>query len=289
MTTVSARDAPNAGEAAFWASQGGQKWVDYQESLDRLYGGITEALLREAAPQPGEHVLDLGCGTGATTFAFSKHIAPDGTITGLDFSPVMLGLARIRAENPGTAGLTFREADAQTFPFEPDSYNLLVSRFGCMFFNNPVQAFRNLRSALRPGARVRLATWAAMAENPWMAIPRDIAVARLGAPPKAAPTAPGPFAFADPGYAMGILTEAGYMGVEAAPLRVELVAPDTIEEAGRLASEVGPVARVILARNGTAEDAAAIAEAVTAALLPYRRPDGIRVPAALHLFSARRP
>ncbi len=289
MTKAPPDDPPNAGEAAYWSSPAGQKWVDHQESLDRLFGGITEALLREALPQPGEHVLDLGCGTGATTFTFSRHIAPGGTITGLDISPVMLGLARTRAENAGAAGLVFREADAQTFPFAPNSFDLLVSRFGCMFFSDPPRAFRNLRLAVRPGGRVWLATWSAMTENPWMAIPREIAVARLGAPPKAAPNEPGPFAFADRDYAIGILTEAGFLDVEAAPRRLDLVAPDTIEEAGRLASHVGPAARVMSARNGTAEDAAAIAEDVSVALLPYQGPHGLRVPTVINLFSARSP
>ena len=244
MTKAPPDDPPNAGEAAYWSSPARQKWVDHQESLDRLFGGITEALLREALPQPGEHVLDLGCGTGATTFTFSRHIAPGGTITGLDISPVMLGLARTRAENAGAAGLVFREADAQTFPFAPNSFDLLVSRFGCMFFSDPPRAFRNLRLAVRPGGR---------------------------------------------DYAIGILTEAGFLDVEAAPRRLDLVAPDTIEEAGRLASHVGPAARVMSARNGTAEDAAAIAEDVSVALLPYQGPHGLRVPTVINLFSARSP
>jgi SAM-dependent methyltransferase len=185
-------------------------------------------------------------------------------------------------------GLTL-PADAQTHNFEPGSFDLLTSRFGCMFFSDPVAAFANMRQGLRSGGRVCLATWAPLTNNPWFIVGRDAAIARLGQPPPADPRAPGPFAFADREYVLGILKDAGFAETNAEEVTVDLVAPDAVEEAGRLAVITGAASRVVAALNGTLEDIAAIAETVTAAFTSYQSANGIRVPAAINLFAARCP
>lgn len=293
MTNPWITDGPNASEAHLWATSLGQKWVDHQQALDRLFAEVTNVLLSAAAPQAGQHVLDLGCGAGATTLALAPRVGPEGAATGLDISPPLLRLARQRAAAAGHKNLDFLEADAQVHPFRQPAFDLLVSRFGSMFFSDPVAAFANLRTALRPGSRVHLAAWAPLADNPWFAIPRGAAIARLGPGPKAPPNEPGPFAFADRNYAVGLLKDAGLADVETTAVPVTLVPPDTLDEAAGLSVQVGPAARLIATliatKNGTAADAAAIAQAVAAALASYQTADGVRVPAVINLFSARCP
>jgi ubiquinone/menaquinone biosynthesis C-methylase UbiE len=282
-------ETPNAGEAAYWTSRSGQKWVDYQQSLDRLFSEVAELLIREAAHGSGESVLDLGCGTGATSLALASCVAPGGDVVGIDISSLLLGIARDRAAAAECANVRFVEADAQTHAFEPGRFDLLVSRFGSMFFGGPVEAFENMRTGLRSGGRVYLAAWAPVSNNPWFAIAGEAAMARLGSVPKAEPNTPGPFGFANRDYASGILRDAGFADIAVDAVTVELVAPDSPSEAAELACNVGQAVRIIAAKNGTAEDAAAIADAVAATLLAYQTSNGIRIPAMINLISARCP
>ena len=287
--TSTAQTGPNADQAAYWTSRTGKNWVDQQEVLDHLFSNITQVLLEAAILQPGERVLDLGCGSGGTTLDIGRRIAPGGSVLGLDISSILLDRACQRAKVRAARNVEFHEADAQTHTFEPGSFDLLTSRFGCMFFSDPVAAFANLRRGLRSSGRVCLATWAPITSNPWFTIGRDAAIGRLGQPPPAEARAPGPFAFAERDYVLGILRHAGLIDTNAEELTVELVAPDAIEEAGRLAVVTGAAARIIDAFNGTPDDVAAIAESVTAAFGQYQSADGIRVPAAINLFTATCP
>ncbi|MGI9523684.1 MAG: class I SAM-dependent methyltransferase [Hyphomicrobiaceae bacterium] len=288
MTTVE-RTGPNVDQADYWVSRTGQNWVNQQEALDRLFSNITATFLNAAMPQPGERALDLGCGTGETTLEIGKRIAPGGSAMGLDISSILLDRARQRAENTAIANVEFHEADAQIYNFEPNSFDLLASRFGCMFFSDPIAAFANMSYGLRAGGRVCLATWAPLTNNPWFTVSRDAAIAKLGQLPLADPRAPGPFAFADRQYVLGILNDAGFVETNADEVTVDLVAPDAIEDAGRLAVIVGAASRIVAAFNATPEDVQAIAETATAAFSTYQSADGVRVPAMINLFTAQRP
>ena len=281
--------APNASEAEYWGSTGGQKWVEHQGAMDRLLGGVTDALLAEARPQPGEKALDLGCGAGASALALAPLLEPGGSVRGVDISPVLLDLARRRAKAAGSRNLEFVQADAQTFAFEPLTFDLLISRFGSMFFSDPVAAFANIRQALRPGGRVCLAAWAPLAQNPWFYLPRVAAIARLGPSPQAGPHEPGAFAFADQAYVTGILRNAGFGAVEAKAVPVDLIAPDTPEKAADLTLNIGPAARMLGAENGAAEDSQAIAAAIADVFSAFRTQAGVRIPAVINLFTARCP
>ena len=169
--------------------------------------------------------------------------------------------------------------DAQTEAFEPGGADLLVSRFGVMFFADPVAAFRNLATALRPGGRVVFATWAALEDNPWFLIARDAAEARLGRGAPPVPGAPGPFALSDAGMMLGLMEAAGFAAGAVQTERIGLRQAATLEEAGELAVRMGPASRLLIDLNGTAEDAAAIAAAVAERLEDYAGPDGVVVPA----------
>lgn len=282
----------NAAQADYWNGKVGEKWARLQAPLDLLLSEVSEALLALAAPVPGERVLDVGCGTGATTIALADRVAPrghaaPGHVTGADISQVMLAVAEARAA--GRSNLSFAQMDVQSHAFAPAELDLVTSRFGVMFFEDPVMAFGNLRAALRPGGRIAFVTWAEPGDNPWMSVPRRVATARLG-PPQVAddPSAPGPFAFADRTRVQRILADAGFADVRAATRDLNLHVAGTPEAAARLAMEIGPVPRLIADKNGTEADFDAIFAGTRDALAPFAGPRGVAIPGRFHTFTARR-
>src|SRR6202012_5499402 len=159
----------NADQIAYWNGPNGQRWTDRQAEQDVLLAPVTQALIDRAAPRPGERIIDVGCGCGGTSMALASRVAPAGFVLGVDISGPMLSRARQLA--PKELPVDFVLADATVYPFDPGSFDLLVSRFGVMFFAEPAVSFSNLRRALRPNGRVAFACWRAPRENPWMMTP----------------------------------------------------------------------------------------------------------------------
>ena len=145
----------NADQVAFWNGPAGQHWTDRQPTQDVLLSPVSQALIDRAGAKPGERVLDIGCGCGATTIAFAEQVAPSGFAFGNDISVPMLSRARQLA--PKRLPIDFVLADATVYPFDPSSFDLLASRFGVMFFAEPVVSFANLRRALLPSGRMAFA------------------------------------------------------------------------------------------------------------------------------------
>lgn len=278
----------NSEQAEFWNRGGGQVWVDFQSDLDQISREAGERLLAAADPQPGEVVLDIGCGAGATTFAVARAVAPGGHVLGLDISGPLV--ARARAAIPDDIGerVAFALGDAQVQAFQPGRFDLAVSRFGVMFFDDTVAAFRNVLTALRPGGRVVFAAWQGPEANPWFALPKAIGERRLGADPPADPDAPGPMALRDPARVLPLFAEAGFAHAEAAPLAVDMHHPGGVEALVRLSNRVGPVSRMLRER-GTDADREAMADDLRAAFAPFEAADGIRVPAGIVMYRAVRP
>lgn len=276
----------NTAQADYWNGKVGEKWARLQAPLDLLLSEVSDALVEVAAPEPGERVLDVGCGTGATTIALADRVAP-GRVTGADISEVMLNVAETRAA--GRKNVTFAHMDVQSHAFAPGALDLVTSRFGVMFFDDPVMAFGNLRAALRPGGRIAFVTWAAPGDNPWMSLPRRVATARLG-PLQVAddPLAPGPFAFSDRDRVLRILTDAGFADARVTTRDLRLHVTGTPDDAATLAMEIGPVPRLVAEKNGTEADLDAILFGIRDALSPYAGPGGVAIPGRFHAFTARR-
>lgn len=277
----------NADEANFWNTDPGQRWARFQEDLDALHSGVTEVLLAAASPEARERVLDVGCGAGAQTFALARAVGPEGSLTGIDFSAPLLAKAEERRQAMGLRNVAFRHGDASIETFEAP-FDLVASRFGVMFFDEPVAAFANLRAALRPGGRLAFVAWQGPEANPWFALPHRLATERLGATAPAPPDAPGPMAFRDAERVLRILSDAGFADCKAEPLSTELHHPAGVERATAVATQIGPVSRLMREKGGSDEDRDAIAAALVSAFEAYRSPDGIRVPAGLLVYTARR-
>ena len=234
----------NEAQGQYWNSAAGEKWVGHQAVIDRQLEAVTDLLLQTAAPQAGEAVLDVGCGTGAMLLRLAAAVGERGSLLGCDISSPMLELARQRIAAAGARNVEFVQADAQSHEFAEDAFDLVVSRFGVMFFADPAAAFANLRRPLRPGGRLGFVCWGPLADNPFILLPMQVATRHLGPAEPPPPRAPGPLAFSDPDYVSDILTAAGWSDV-----RVESREPprnDRPPAPGRLAgSRSGTGGRVV--------------------------------------------
>ena len=174
-----------------WNGDDTAAWTTHPDRYDVMLGPFGDAVLNASAPSPGEQVLDVGCGAGALSLAAASAVGDTGAVVGADISRPLLALAAQRATEADAANITFLEADVQTAPLTPTAYDLIISRFGVMFFDNPVAAFRNLRSATRSGGRLAFACWRSLPENEWALVPLLAVLPHLGAPDAPAPDAPG--------------------------------------------------------------------------------------------------
>jgi ubiquinone/menaquinone biosynthesis C-methylase UbiE len=206
--------APEALKGEDWAGEMGARWLASLDRFEGMIAPIGAALLARADYQPGERVLDLGCGGGATTLAIAEAVGPQGAALGLDIAPMLIEAAASRAQAAGSPA-RFVCADAATATLDEPPFGRLFSRFGSMFFPEPVPAFTNLHAMLAPGARIDLAVWAHPRDNAWMMEVMSTVRSHVDIPP-AEPRAPGPFAFEDLGYLESILTAAGFSGMDAA-------------------------------------------------------------------------
>ena len=269
----------NADQIEFWNGPTASNWVAAEERMDELLAPITTAVLAAAAVGSGESVLDVGCGCGATSRAMA---AAGARVVGIDISTPMLARARERADSES---LSFIEADAQSHAFDSE-FDLLFSRFGVMFFADPVAAFANLRGALKPGGRLCFICWRAPTENPWLSI--GMAAAQPFLPPAETPDprAPGPFAFADPDYLSEVLAKAGFEDVAVTPHNPEMRLGADLEEAMEFVTGVGPLSNVL--KELAAEQREAALAAVREALTPFAGPSGLLLGGACWIATGQR-
>ncbi len=268
--------------AAYW-DRAGKVWVEQQALLDRLYQPIAEAVVERASLANGEKVLDIGCGAGATTFAAAWRTGPTGRAVGADISNALLEEARRRAGQDGIEGVEFLHADAQTYGFEP-SYDALVSRFGVMFFPDPVAAFANLRRAAKPGRGPTFASWRGLEDNAISQVPLTAAAPFLPATTTVfEKDAPGRFGLADPDRTRRILEEAGWRDVSIEPL--DEPTPVTFDELMTMSLRVGPLNPALAKADEALRGR--VREAVAKALEPYVENGFARMNSACWLVSAK--
>ncbi|MBV9016229.1 MAG: methyltransferase domain-containing protein [Alphaproteobacteria bacterium] len=274
----------------YWNEVAGPRWVQRAEIQEARNIEVAQILLREANARPGERVLDIGCGPGATALPLATSVGPSGHVTGVDISELMLGLLRQRVAERGVTNLTPLLADAQTYAFEPASFDLLTSRFGVMFFADHLAAFTNLGKALRPGGRLCIAVWAGIEDNMHWQIPFEIAVRHVGQPKPQPPNAPGPMAMRDPDYVRRVLGGAGFTDIAIKPTRFHVIGKSAASEAEH-AGALGPSGRLLDEKDADeATRRAVIKETEAAFLASAGAVQGeIRLPGTFLLLRARRP
>ncbi|WP_227268071.1 class I SAM-dependent methyltransferase [Roseobacter weihaiensis] len=274
-------------QAAFWTGEAGEVWVRQQRFLDALMAPVLEGVLARADLQPGQTVLDIGCGTGDSTIRARRSLGETGLAVGADISSTMLALARDRAR--GIKGLRFIDADAASYGFDGEEFDRLISRFGVMFFPDPKSAFLNIIKFLKPDAHVSFACWGTIENNPWFTVPARAAKMHLGAPPKVDPDDPGPFAFRDPARVSNILQAAGFYAIDVCPTEISLTPPGTVAEIAETATCLGPASRTLEHFGGDRADADRITDLVAEAFEVFTTADGLQVPAEINFVTARVP
>jgi SAM-dependent methyltransferase len=281
---VADADEINADMLAFWNGKGGDIWVARQAHTDITLQAVSDALLAHAAPQVGERVLDVGCGCGASTLDFARAVGPTGSVTALDISGPMLAEARSRARAGGITNVDWQQADAATTYLEP--FDLLISNFGLMFFGDQIAAFRHMREAARPGARMTFVCWRSLEENPWIEVPMRAASLHLPPRPPAQPNSPGMFAFADPAYVTGILTAAGWSAPRSEPLDLDLdiAAGHGLDEAVMQSTQIGAVNSWL--RDKPAATVSAAMASIRDALAPFVDGSSVRLPSAMWIYDS---
>ena len=280
--TLNPSSSDNAAQIDYWNATAGQTWARFQEQLDRQIEPLGLEAMRALAPAPGERVLDVGCGCGQTSLELATRVTATGAVFGADISVPMLAVARARVVPGGAATPDFRQVDAQTGELGEGVYDAVFSRFGVMFFGDPVAAFSNLRKALKPEGRMAFVCWRPFQENLWMRAPMEAAQPFLPPSPPMDPSAPGPFAFADADRVRSILADAGFSDVTLHAFNTS-IGGSSVEQTVDLAFRVGPLGAVLREKP---ELAPTVAGAVRSALAPYETPAGVLMPAAVWIVQA---
>jgi SAM-dependent methyltransferase len=276
----------NEDQRTRWNGSDGEYWTRQQDRLDRTLAPVTGPLLAFAAPRSGSIVMDVGCGCGATTIELAYAVGPSGRVVAIDLSVPMLALAAERLRKFANSSCLL--GDAAELPLRDLGAELIVSRFGVMFFGDPVAAFANLRTGLAAGGRLRFACWRPIDENPWLQIPLHAVYEHAPRLPKPDPEEPGPFAFADAARVTRILMAAGFTEPSFTPLdiQMDIAAGGTLEDAVAQSSAMGPAKRA-LADQPDDIRAAAI-ESIRRVLTPYASAAGVKLPGAVWLVAADR-
>jgi SAM-dependent methyltransferase len=276
----------NPEQAEFWTHFAGV-WVTHQADLDALMAPVLARVLDRAGIESGRQVLDIGCGTGTSTLLAAEAAGAEGHVLGVDISAPMIDRARALAAT--RTNISFALTDAAEHQFEPGRFDQVISRFGVMFFNDPVAAFTNIRKGVRPGGTFTMAAWSALDANPWFLHPMRAAKARLGAPPSLDPDAPGPLAFRDIDRVCGLLEAAGLTDVRGEAEALDLTPPGDLRRVCEHACLIGPAARTMEYFEGTEDDFAAIASIVEESFVDYIQDGAARIPARINVFTARAP
>lgn len=270
--------------AQHWDGEEGDDWTDYADRYDASGRYLGAGFLDHQPVAAGDHVLDVGCGTGRTTREVAARV-PEGGVLGVDLSARMLELARRRATEAGITNVEYRQADAQVHPFEPASFDLAISAFGTLFFNDPPAAFANIGRAVRPGGGLLMQAWRTLADNEWLQVLRSaLAVGRdMPEPPT---SAPGPFGLADPDHVRRVLTGAGFASVELVAVDAPVYLGADVDDAFDFVRTMGIVRGMTQGLDDAGKGQALDATRTT--LARYETGEGVLVPSGSWVITARR-
>jgi SAM-dependent methyltransferase len=281
-STVDVRHDIDDAQAKRWNGFAGRAWVDAQEALDAMFEPLQEQLVEAVSTAASTRVLDVGCGTGSTTIAVARLLGPMGRPVGIDISDPMIAAARARAERERGAA-DFICADAQVHVFEPASFDLIISRFGVMFFGDAVQAFTNLRRAATGDAGLRLIAWRSASENPFMTTAERAARPLLPDLPVRKAGAPGQFAFSNARRVHSILERSSWTDIDIRP--IDVVCTLAEKELTRYLARLGPVGLHL--ERADERMRARVVETVRTAFDEYVTGTRVRFTAACWMITAR--
>ncbi len=282
-------NSANADMREFWNGDGGQKWVRFQRRMDAGLIPFGQLAMAAAGVSSGEVVIDVGCGCGDTTLELARQAGPQGQVLGIDISKPILARARTQADTATAQNVTFAQGDAQTHQFAPATADVVFSRFGIMFFDDPAAAFANLRRGMTPGGRVAFICWRPAQDNEWIGLSLGVVAKHVPLPPPLGPEDPGPMSFGDPDRVRRVLTSAGLTDIAIERSNTPFRIGGNRTEAVEFLTQLGPAGGAIAQADTDDETKARIAADMHDALAPYDTGQGVVIGAATWIVTARNP
>jgi ubiquinone/menaquinone biosynthesis C-methylase UbiE len=275
----------NKNQRDFWSGKGGDIWVERQNAMDTMLSPLGEAALNKLNLNEGENVLDIGCGCGHTTLNIAKRISPDGQVTGLDISEPMLKRAKESANEMSISNASFNCVDVQTDDIGEEVYSAAFSRFGVMFFEDPVAAFCNINKSLITGASLSFVCWQSPALNPWQSLFIE-AVKKYVDLPSPPPRSPSPFAFMESEYVSSILEESNFQNImiEGHEAEVNMFSGRSLSDSVKDYISINPVVSGML-KDSTEQEKTEIINSAIEAFSPYYSAKGLMFPSATWLVT----
>ena len=275
----------NKNQRDFWSGKGGDIWVERQNAMDTMLSPLGEAALNKLNLNEGENVLDIGCGCGHTTLNIAKRISPDGQVTGLDISEPMLKRAKESANEMSISNASFNCVDVQTDDIGEEVYSAAFSRFGVMFFEDPIAACRNINKSLITGASLSFVCWQSPALNPWQSLFIE-AVKKYVDLPSPPPRSPSPFAFMESEYVSSILEESNFQNImiEGHEAEVNMFSGRSLSDSVKDYISINPVVSGML-KDSTEQEKTEIINSAIEAFSPYYSAKGLMFPSATWLVT----
>ena len=274
----------NLDQQQFWNEVKGDFWVTLKSRIDALLSPFGIEALQTLDVAAGERVLEIGCGTGATSTKLAKMVGPKGEVLAVDLSRAMLEKAKAARTGLEADVLTYKEADAEAYAFVKNYYDAVYSRFGVMFFDNPVSAFRNIRGAVKPGGRLGYVCWASRKENPWIRVPTGAARPFLDIPAAPPQDAPGQFAMEREERIMEILLQSGWSNPCITKFEIAHYMGKNLNDAAGFICQMGPMSEPFAVASS--ELRTKCVAAVEEALRPYDSPEGVHMKFSTWVVSA---
>jgi len=271
----------------YWNGDGGNKWVRFQERMDVSLKHFGHEVMLAADISAGESVIDIGCGCGDTTHDIAQRVGPSGHAQGIDISEQILARAKAREQSTLESNIAFSLSDVQTHHFEPSVLDLAFSRFGVMFFDDPVIAFSNIRRGLKSGGRVAFMCWQPAKENEWISLALDIVKNHIPLPVSPQPEQPGPLSFGDRNRVMRILNEAGFKNILIENFASPFSVGSNVDQAIDFLTNMGPACGAISQPNVSDTDKSRINAELRERLMPCETEHGITLGAATWIVTAQ--
>ena len=264
-----------------------QHWTKYSDTLHKMFVPLTRALIKRAGIHEGQSVLDIAGGAGEPSLTIAGTVGPEGSVTCTDGVAQMVEAARAEGQRRGLSNVQFRQCLADSLPFAHNSFDVVVSRLGVMFFPDPVAAVREMLRVLKPGGRVALAVWGKSEVNPFCYLVTQVMEQHVQSP-AVDPDAPNAFRFAEPGKLAGVMTEAGAIDVEEGVVEFDLEAPISARQFWTIRSQTSDTLRDKLAKLSDGEQAQ-IAVEIEQAVKEFFPSDQMKFPAQLIIVTGNKP
>jgi SAM-dependent methyltransferase len=276
----------NSDMSEFWNGEGGKKWLRFQETMDANLLPFGQKAMAAASILSGESVLDIGCGCGDTSIEMAGLVGTDGRVLGVDISEPILARARAQAMISVEKNIAFECGDAQVVRFEAAAFDLIFSRFGVMFFDDPIAAFKNMQEALRPGGRIAFICWQPAKDNEWIRTSLETVARHVPLPDPAGPEDPGPMSFGDPERVRRILTISGFSNIKIRNCDTSFTVGSNLDEAVSFLTQMGPASGAIAQSDADEATKSNIAHDLRDVLVPYDTGVGVTMGAATLIVTA---